>query len=76
VNEANIKQAAVQDLWRAFRWGKTDIHSLYYEGTAERVRVQTRRSHFYVNVAGDSVLAMLCDIMDAIRKHEGLGGTA
>jgi hypothetical protein len=74
MSEANVKQAAVQELCTAVRWGTTDIYSLYYEGSTERVRVQMRHSHFYVNAAGDSVLAMICDVADAIRKHEGLQG--
>jgi hypothetical protein len=72
MSEANVKQAAVQDLWRAVRWETTDIHSLYYEDRTKRVRVQSRHNQFYVNVAGDSVLAMMCGVADAIRKHLGL----
>jgi hypothetical protein len=71
MTEANIKQAAIQDLLRAVRWGTTDIHSLYYEGNSERVRVQMRDNHFYVNAAGNSVIAMISGVADAIREHEG-----
>jgi hypothetical protein len=74
MSEANVKQAAVQELCKAVRWETTDIHSLYYGGIAERAHVQTGHSHFYVNAAGDSVPAMICDVADATRKHEGLQG--
>jgi hypothetical protein len=71
---ANIKQAAIQDLWKAIRWRTTDGHSLYYEDSAERVRVETRFNYFDVNVSGDSVLAMISHVADAFREHEGSRG--
>jgi hypothetical protein len=74
MSEAHVKQAAVQDLWRAVRWGRADIHSLYYGDRTKRVRIHTGHNHFYVNAAGNSVLDMICDVADAIRKHEGLQG--
>jgi hypothetical protein len=72
MSEANIKQAAIQDLCKAIRYGRTNIQTMYYESSKDRVIIETAGGSLIVNTAGDSLLAMLCDVMDAVRKYEGM----
>lgn len=70
VDEVNIKQAAIQALFKALIYGRTEIAEMYYEATDDRVIAKTESGGYTVNVAGDSVMAMLCDVVDAVRRHE------
>jgi hypothetical protein len=72
MSKANVKQAALQDLLRAVWWETTD--TMYYKSATERVLVQMRHNYFDVNVPGDSVLAVISHVADAIREHEGSRG--
>jgi hypothetical protein len=45
---------------------------MYYESSNDRVVIETSCGSLNVNVAGDSVIAMLGDVMDAVRKYEGV----
>jgi hypothetical protein len=73
MTEENIKQAAIQDLCKAVRRGRTtDIKSMYYEPTRDLVLIARSSGPQMVNVAGDSVIAMLGDVMRFIQKHEGI----
>jgi hypothetical protein len=45
---------------------------MYYEYSRDRVRIETAGGLLFVNTAGDSVIAMLGDVMDAVRKYEGM----
>jgi len=69
IGEMNIKQAAIQDLCKAVRWGRTDIQSMYYDSGKDSVLIGFLNGSLWVNVAGDSVIAMLGDVMDTVRKH-------
>ena len=77
MTEENIKQAAIQDLCKAVRRGRTiDIQTMYYNSSRENVFIGTSSGTLIVNVAGDSLIAMLGDVMRFILKREGIGGAA
>jgi hypothetical protein len=73
IGEMNIKQAAIQDVCKAVRWGRMDIQTMYYDSGKDSVLIRIRDGSLWenvsVSVAGDTVIEMRCDIMDAVRKH-------
>lgn len=68
-DEKNIKQGAVQHLSAAVRLGNAAVMSMYYDSGRDGVLIGFRNGSLWVNTAGDSVIAMLGDVMDAVKRH-------